>query len=454
MFDNRDNIDFGNTNIPKLFRSVFIPTLLGMLFNMAFIITDGIFVGHGIGAYGLATINLIAPIMMLINGIGMMFGIGVSVVAAIHLGKENVKAARINVTQSFIAATCVGIILAIILYAFPNIVLRIVGTSDQLYFSTREYYLWFLPTCLLLLIQTLGMFVIRLDGSPTFAMISNIVPALGNIFFDYLFIFPCKLGLKGAALATDLGQVMGVLLILFYMLFRTRKLKLYRLKSTLTSLRLSLRNVSYMTQVGLSGLIGELAMAAIMMTGNILFGKYLGDNGIAAYSIACYLLPLIFMTYSAIAQSAQPIISFNFGAEKSQRVKQTFRYSLVIAIIIGTIVTLAFAFLPNPIVKIFINEGSSPFSIATNGLPYFSIGIIFMGINLCTIGYLQSINQSKSATILTLLRGFCFTIASFILLPRFMGTVGLWLAVPLAEILTAITIIFWSFAASKNPRLQ
>ena len=107
-FDNRDSIDFGSNDIATLFRRFFFPTLFGMLFSMAFVFTDGIFVGHGIGPRGLAAINLIGPIMMLINGMGMMFGMGVSVVVAIHLSHGNVKAARINTSQAFLAGIFVS----------------------------------------------------------------------------------------------------------------------------------------------------------------------------------------------------------------------------------------------------------------------------------------------------------------------------------------------------------
>ena len=124
MYDNRDNIDFAHTNTRKLFASIFFPTLLGMLFSMAFIFTDGIFVGHGIGSHGLAAINLIGPIMMLINGLGMMLGVGVSVVAAIHMSQNNIKAARINVTQAYIAGILIAFIVGLFCYIFPDTVLQ------------------------------------------------------------------------------------------------------------------------------------------------------------------------------------------------------------------------------------------------------------------------------------------------------------------------------------------
>ena len=133
MYDNRDNIDFAHEKIGPLFARIFFPTLLGMLFNMAFLLTDGIFVGHGIGEAGLASINLIGPIMMLINGMGMMMGMGASVVAAIHLSQNNEKAARINVTQAFGAGMCVSVLLGAFCYLFPDTVLTLLGVKGDLY---------------------------------------------------------------------------------------------------------------------------------------------------------------------------------------------------------------------------------------------------------------------------------------------------------------------------------
>ena len=237
MYDNRDRIDFAHTNIGKLFASLFFPTLLGMLFSMAFIFTDGIFVGHGIGSHGLAAINLVGPMMMLINGLGMMLGMGASVVAAIHLAHGNVKAARINVTQAFGAGISCSLLMAVLCYVFPHAVLTLLGAEGTLYPYALEYYLWFMPTCLLNMVSVLGMFVIRLDGSPRYAMMSNILPAIVNGVLDYLFIFPMHMGLVGASLATDIGGLVGTGMVVYYMFYKTKTLKIYRLKMSLTSLR-------------------------------------------------------------------------------------------------------------------------------------------------------------------------------------------------------------------------
>nr|MCR5191759.1 polysaccharide biosynthesis C-terminal domain-containing protein [Bacteroidales bacterium] len=381
-FDNRDSIDFGSNDVATLFRRYFFPTLLGMLFSMAFIVTDGIFVGHGIGPRGLAAINLVGPIMLLINGMGMMFGMGVSVVAAIHLSHDNIKAARINTTQAFFAGIIVSVLVGAVCYVFPKTVLTLLGVGADMYDDAYEYYIWFIPTCLLMMIEGIGLFVIRLDGSPRYAMMSNIIPSIVNIVLDYLFIFPCKMGLMGASLATDIGGFVAMLMVAYYMLFRAKTLKPYRLKMTMMSLRLTLRNVAYIIKMGASGFVGELAVAVTMLTGNIIFNHYLGTDGVSAYSIACYLFPLIYMVINAVAQSSQPIISYNYGAGLHSRVRDTMKLSMIISIAIGVVITIIFLLLPSLIVEIFINEDSKTAIIASEGLPYYSLGFVFLAINL------------------------------------------------------------------------
>lgn len=437
-YDNRDSIDFAKTDIPKLFRSIFIPTLFGMLFNVAFILTDGVFVGHGVGPAGLACINLVAPIMMIMTGLGMMFGMGCSVVAAIHLSQDNLKAARINVTQAFITSGVMSVLVGLLLYLFSDGVLRLLGVPDELMDMAKEYYIWFIPTCLFLMFQLVGEFVIRLDGSPKFAMFANIIPAVVNIVLDYTFIIPCNMDLKGAALATDIGTGIGALMAFYYMFFRVDKLHFYRLKHTWTSLRLTCRNVVYMIRLGLSALVGELAVAVMMLVGNIVFGKYLGEDGIAAYSVICYLFPVVYMVYSAVSTSAQPIISFNYGAGETARVRYTFRHSVVVSLAFGMVVTLVFCLFAPTIISVFLQSDAGAFPLAVKGLPLYALGFIFEAYNISAIGYYQSTEQAFFSTSLMLLRGIVLLVPAFILLPLWLGTAGLWLAVPLTELLTAV----------------
>ncbi len=437
-FDNRDSIDFGKEEIPKLFRTIFVPTLLGMLFNVAFTLTDGIFVGNGIGPDGLASINLSCPIMMIITGLGIMFASGSSVVAAIHLAKDNKKAAQIIITQAYISSILIASIVILFLIFFSDSILLMIGVTNNLFELAEEYYFWFLPTCLFLMIQIVGEYIIRLDGSPKYAMNANILPAIINIILDYIFIFPCKLGIKGAALATDIGTGVGMLMTFYYMFFMSKDLRFYKLKRTITSLRLSIRNTGYMMKIGFSGFIGEFAISVMMVTGNIMFGTYLGDDGIAAYGVICYLFPVVYMVYCAVSSSSQPIISFNYGAKQYQRVKETFRHSTLISVSFGLLVTLIFWLFATKIISIFLDNTTEAFQLASNGLPLYSIGFAFVAFNVSAIGYFQSIEKVLPSIVLMILRGIVFLIISFIFCPKLFGTMGLWVAVPIGEILTSI----------------
>ena len=443
MFDNRDSIDFAHADIGRLFASLFFPTLLGMLFNMAFIFTDGIFVGHGIGGHGLAAINLIGPIMMLINGLGMMLGMGASVVAAIHLAQGNMKAARINVTQAFMTGISFSILTGTCCYLFPDMVLRLLGADGTLYPHAREYYLWFLPTCLLNMVTAIGLYAIRLDGSPRFAMLSNIIPAIINVALDYLFIFPLHWGLMGASLATDIGGLVGTVMVVYYMFFRAQTLRFYRLKLTLTSIRLALRNITYMVKVGLAGLVGELAIAVMMLTGNWVFKSHIGDDGVAAYSVSCYLFPLVFMIYEAVAMSAQPIISFNHGAREPQRVHSTLVFGLGVAVALGVVVSSLFYFFAPTVVSCFLDSNAPAYALTVEGLPYYATAFLPMAVNVCVVGYLQSVERTGLSILFTLLRGIVLLVAAFLILPQVLGVPGLWLSVPAAEWLTMLCVLLF-----------
>lgn len=436
----RDSIDFGNRSIPALFRKLLIPTVVGMVFSAVFIITDGIFVGRGVGSDALAAVNITAPLFMITAGIALMFGVGASVVASIHLSKGKVKAARINITQALVFAALLILTLSGVCFAFLEPIGRLLGSSERLLPAVIEYMSWYVPFLVFYLLLSVGMFFVRLDGSPNYAMICNAVAAVMNILLDYLFIFRFGWGLMGAAFATSLGTMTGGLMILGYLLQRRRTLHLCRVKLTRTGRQLTARNIGYMAKLGSSAFVSELSIASMMLLGNYVFISHLGEDGVAAFSIACYFFPIIFMIYNAIAQSGQPIISYNFGIQNRGRVSQTVRLMIKTAIICGVSFFALTALFSREIVSLFIDEGEAASHIAVKGLPYFAFGFIFFAINMVGIGYYQSIERARRAVTITLLRGVVFMLTGFLLLPLLLDVPGIWLAVPLAELLTLVYI--------------
>lgn len=440
----RDSIDFGKSKIGPLFNRIFYPTLLSMVFASLFTVADGIFVGQGVGSNALAAINIVSPLFLITTGIALMFGVGVSVVASIHLSQDNHKAANINITQAFNVATLLMGIIVVAVYIFRVPFLQLLGSSDALLPLCQDYLLTILPGCVFIVIQMIGTFVIRLDGSPKFAASLEIFPGLLNIILDWLFVFPMQMGVAGSGIASSISCAVAAGLVAVYMFFRAQNVRLCRLKLSLTSLYLTARNVGYMVRSGFSSMLGELAMSMMLLTGNYIFIRELGEDGVAAFSVACYLYPIVFMVNNSVAQSAQPIISFNYGAGNRYRVKSALKVSLRTATICGVLITAFLTLGTKPLVGLFLQADTKAYEIAIGGLPLFAYSAIFFALNVAIIGYYQATEQNGRATLCMLLRGLIFLVPAFLLMPQLMFPQGMWLAIPVSECMTLGVILLTS----------
>lgn len=440
----RDKLDFGNGKISSLFRAMFFPTLIGMAFNSALNICDGMFVGHGVGSDALAAINIVAPLFLICAGLGLMFGIGASVIGGIRLAEGNVKAARIIMTQAYIAGAVIFgmVILGSLLFTRP--LLYMLGCSPALEELATDYLLWLLPGLVFFYLQCAGMMLIRLDGSPRYAMSVQIVAAVLNIFLDWYMVFPLGLGIKGASMATSFSCIVAGIMVVTYFIFFSDKLKFYRLRLSMKSLRLSVRNIGYMAKIGLATFIAELAIGVMMVAGNYMFLSYLGEAGVAAFSVGCYLFPLIFSVSNAVAQSSQPIISYNYGARQPERVRQALNIALLTAVASGAVISVGMWIGSSLLAGIFLDSAVPAYEIAKTGLPLLGLCALPFAINITFIGYYQSCEKSMRSISYMLLRGIIFMVPGFVFLPGIIGVPGLWLAIPVSEVLTLaiITIIY------------
>lgn len=437
----RDRLDFGNGKIGQLFRAMFFPTLIGMVFNSALNICDGMFVGHGVGGNALAAINIVAPLFLICTGVGLMFGIGASVIGGIRLAEGNVKAARIIMTQAYIAGALLFGIVILCSLLFTRPMLYLLGCSPALEGLATDYLYWLLPGLVFFYLQCAGMMLIRLDGSPRYAMSVQIVAAVLNIFLDWYMVFPLGMGIKGASIATSISCVVAGLMVISYFLFFSDKLKFYRLRLSVKSLRLSVRNTGYMAKIGLATFIAELAIGVTMVTGNYMFLAYLGESGVAALSVGCYLFPLIFSISNAVAQSSQPIISYNYGSDRPDRVKEALRVALLAAVACGVTISAGMWKGADILTGIFLDPSEPAYGIAGTGLPLLGLCALPFALNITFIGYYQSCEKSVRSIIYMMLRGIVFMVPGFILLPRLFGVAGLWLAIPASELLTLAVIV-------------
>lgn len=433
-------IDFGRAKVSSLFNRVFFPTLLGMLGMSAMTAIDGIFIGHSVGSDGIAAVNIVVPVLMLLTGVGLMVGMGCSVVSSLRLARGQVLAARVSVTRAMLFVTVVAVVVVGAMLAFPDASARALGSSEHLLPLVREYMVWYIPSWLFMLWTAVALFVIRLDGAPNLAMACSLTSAVLNVFLDWLFMFPFGWGIMGAAFATSLSTAAGGVIAVAYLLFFARRLRVVRVRVGWRALRAAARDLAGQCRVGSSSLLAEATLAVLTFMGNYVFMSYLGDDGVGAFGIACYYTPFVFMVGNAIAQSAQPIISYNFGLKAWPRVRAAERVALRTAVVCGLVVTAGFVFFARELVGLFVPLDNAAARLAVEGFPYFSAGFVFFILNLAVIGYFQSLERMRPATVFALLRGVAWLVPSFLLLPGLLGTRGIWLALSVSELLTFLCV--------------
>lgn len=437
---NKANIDFGKDHIGKLFSKLFFPTVAGMMFSALLIITDGIFVGHGLGSDALAAVNIVSPVWTFGTGIGLMFGMGGSIIASISLSQGKVEKARYYMSTALIVSTLFLLACSALILSFPDTSLRLLGCSEKLMPLARLYMFGFVPFAASNAFLVSSSFFVRLDGAPKYAMACSITAAVINFILDYLFIFPFQFGIMGAAVATSIGSLLGAAMTGIYLLRGKHQLFFCSISFKKSGIKIA-HAVKRICTLGFPSFLGELALGFMMLVGNIVFMSYMGEYGVAAFSIACYFFPIIFMLDSAIAQSAQPIISYNHGIKNLARISSATRLAIIAAISCSVVIFAFTGFFSYEISSLFISIDAPTHAIATAGFPLYAICFVPCAINIISVVYFQSIERSRIAMLITVMRGFLFLGLAFWLMPIWFGVQGIWLAVPAGEALTCIITI-------------
>ena len=435
----RDSLDFKSMSVGKLFTKLLVPTIMGMAASALFTVVDGIFVGNGIGSDAMAAVNISAPIFMIITGVGLMFGMGGGILTSINLSQGKKKVANINFTQSVIALVFISLVMTLLLTIFPHKIATLFGSDEYLMDMVVEYLFWFSISLPFTVLVVALPFFIRLTN-PKISMWAMLAATVVNIILDYLFIFVFKWGLFGAAIATDIGEFVGAAIMIVYLFRHSIAIRFVWLKLSVKSLLLTLRNVGYMIKLGFSVFLSEITISVMIISGNYVFMDYMGADGVAAYSVICYLFPIIFMVFNATVQSAQPIISYNYGCGQMKRSDNALRLSMLFTLAFAFSIMLLFICFTRSIVTLFIPDTAcAAWGYAVAGLPLFATDYLFFGINIIIIGYYTSIERLRRAISLTVLRGI-LPVVFFFTLPLLLDVNGIWLAAA-GDITTTVVIV-------------
>lgn len=433
-----------------------VPASIGILVMSLNVLVDSIFVGNWIGSIAIAAINVVLPVSFFIAALGMAIGIGGSSIISRALGSgEKEKALKTFGNQITLTILVTTSMVALGLY-FVNDLIPAFGGKGSIFDPAKIYYTIILYGVPFLALCMMGNTVIRAEGKPKFAMIAMIIPSVGNLFLDYLFIYVFDWGMHGAAWATTAGYLLCFGYILYFFLSKYSELKIGIPHFGL--------NTSILQEIGALGFV-TLARQAVtsityLLMNNILFNLG-GEAMVAVYAIIGRMLMFAFFPVFGVTQGFLPIAGFNYGALKYDRVKQSIYTAIKYAAFVATLVFVVLMIFPDAFTSLFLSSRPDlpPEELATNAFVMehapMAMRLVFaatpiIALQLIGAAYFQAVGKAIPALLLTLTRQGFFFIPLILILPNFMGEMGVWLSFPIADVLATIVTGFYLWKEIKT----
>ena len=410
-----------------------IPAIVAMVASSLYNIVDGIFIGQGVGAGAIMGLAITMPIMNLSAAFGAMVGVGGSTLLSVKLGEKDYNFAA-KILGNVITLNCIiGIGLGAVMLLLLDPILRFFGASDY----TIPYARDFMVIVLIGNVFThlfLGLnAMLRSSGKPKKAMKATIMTVIINIALVPLFIFVLYLGIRGAALATVLSQL--IVLLWQFKLFSNPNELIHLRRDTY---RLERRIVTGSLSIGLSPFLINLCACIVVIIINKQLVSYGGDVAVGAYGIANRMMFFFVMVVIGINQGMQPIAGFNFGAKHYTRLNQVLKYAITIATGIWIVGFIVCVLLATPVASAFTND-EELLKEAAHALRVMNLVVPIIGFQMITIGFFQSIGKAGISIFLSLTRQLLFLVPLLLILPNFFGLEGIWYSVPIADGTAAIT---------------
>lgn len=438
--------------IGKLIAKFAIPAIISMLVSSLYNIVDQIFIGQGVGMLGNAATNIAFPISIICTATALLLGIGSASNYNLESGAGNSKKASQIVGTGLAVLIISGISIGIIVLVFLDPLLHLFGVTPDVLPFAQDYTGITAFGIPFLVLTTGGNHLIRADRSPTYSMACMLTGAIINTILDPLFIFGFHWGIKGAAWATVIGQVIsGFLVILYFCKFRNLEL-------TRDMLRPKGAMLKAIASLGLAACINQIAMAIVQITMNNTLRHY-GASSIYGTDIplACVgVISKVNMVFMAIcigiSQGCQPIWGFNYGAGRFSRVRKTFVMAFKISLLVGIIFFLCFQFFPRQLVSVFGTGSEEYFHFAERYFRIFMLMTFINGIQPMSSGFFTSIGEARLGIVVSLTRQVIFLLPLILIFPLFMGIDGVMYAGPIADGAAAAVAI--AFAIRELRRMQ
>lgn len=448
----------GTEKVGKLLRQFAIPCICSLIISCLYNIVDQIFVGNGVGYLGNAATGVIFPITVVGWGLSLFFGDGAAAALSVSLGRGKTENIHRSVGNAILGSFLSGVVVIAVAYLWGDGLLRLIGATDANLQMAHDYGVIIFAMMPLAMTQNTLASIIRADGSPKYAMAAMLTGAIINIIGDPIAIFVLDMGIKGAAWATILGQLVSFLICAVYL----GRSKTFRVK--ISSFKPSLALLKPVMALGTSSLLTQLSIVTITVVNNILLVKYGtqsvygADIPLAAFVVIMKLFQIVLNIAIGIAAGAQPIVGYNYGAKNYDRVQKLLKLIIKWTVIVGLICTILFEVIPGMFIWMF-GSADDPiyFDFAVQCLRIYLSLILFTCVQKVCAIFLQSIGKAKAAAPLSILRDVLLIVFSC-LIPIALDVTGIFWAAPIADVLAilvtaAVMVRVWKELAhgSKAP---
>lgn len=421
-------------SIGSLLRFAF-PTIFMMVFSGLYTIVDTMFVARFVNTHALSSINIVTPVINIIVGLGGMIATGGSAIVARKMGNGRNQEARKDFTMIVSTSAAIGIAITCFGLLFLEQIIKWLGASDLLFPYAKDYLailLIFAPANMLQVVFA-NLFVTA--GKPGLGMGLGLAAGFINAVFDFIFIVPMQMGISGAALATSLGYMIPTVAGIVFFL-RNKSGVLY-----FTRPHFNIRVLGESCFNGSSEMVSQLSAAVTAFLFNAAMMRLLGEDGVAAITIIIYSQFLLTTLYIGFSMGVAPVFSYNYGNGNTVQLKQIFKICMGF-ISFASVMVFVISMLGGPyLVGIFAPKGAYVYDIAQVGFLIFPFSFLFCGLNIFSSALFTALSNGKVSAAISFLRTFVFLTIGILALPVFLKVTGIWLAVPLAEMLTLVMVI-------------
>ncbi|WP_343348442.1 MATE family efflux transporter [Terrisporobacter petrolearius] len=433
-------------NLFKQFLRYLGPSVVAMWVFSLYTIVDGIFVSKGVGELALASVNISMPFINLVFAISVLFSTGASTVIAMYLGKKDLEKANEAFSLNLVTITVLAIIITVTSILGIDYLAKILGATPDTIGYVKDYLFVISLFNIFFIVSYSLEVIVKADGFPFLATIGVVISAITNIVLDYIFVIELGYGVKGAAFATGIAQILSTVFFLSHFLRKKSNLRF-------TKFKFSFHTIKRIVCLGFPDCTSELSVGIVTILFNQTLLRLIGQDALISYSVICYVNTLILMTMIGITQGAQPLISYYFGAGEIDKVNHLFKMGLKTVLITSVAVFASSILFAGNITSLFINpEETQLFNSTVSVFKLYSISFLFVGFNLIISGFFVAIEQPMYSSIISLGRSLVLVTISLFLLTTIFGSNAIWITTGVSEfvcLVIALSLLFNFFRKKK-----